>query len=444
MINSFFDPETIVEPLPDWISIIDLNYRSVIANDPETQDQSIFDRQLETLLKPEFWAPCNSCSIRDQCFIKYNVDTFSDPNSGLAVRERLKTLFEVVHLRRKLHITMRDMRSALSWMFFRDQTCDDVANIVSNQTDPKTLLSLLYHNAFAADGKPLEGHLDDRLVLLLRQIDPAETANALFDRELFFRNLSEQNLSTFEARSTLESTWLEEWKLDNGWEAAQDPTLLEQHQRRHAMLRRIAYFERRDDGWISMLPYQQLRTFQEITWNEQVSSSEEIIELKRAIVKGISIAEGARNSSLTDSNICLRTSQTEKVRAKSFRLFPAADFDIRLPTVPSSGYLEYVPDQIVFYHNPEDPEQKLPSAKTAELFITIDLLELLLQISEGYSPSPNDKSGVFVNLTIFKNALAHLPYKHVVLTRDDKQFYELSLETTNSIRLQRIQTGVDW
>jgi PP-loop superfamily ATP-utilizing enzyme len=29
---------------------------------------------------------------------------------------------------------------------------------------------------------------------------------------------------------------------------------------------------------------------------------------------------------------------------------------------------------------------------------------------------------------IFKNALAHLPYDHVLLTRDDKSFYEISQE----------------
>lgn len=438
VLNNFFDPDEATRPLPDWLTIIDLNNRSIVASDPDEEgNKSIFDRQLEALLKPEFWAPCQTCALKDRCFIKYNVDTLADPTSGPTVRERLRTLFEIVHLRRKLHITMRDMRSALSWMIFRDHSCDNVADLLDEQPAPAAHLKRLYYNAFAIDGSPLAGQHDDRLVRLLRQIDPAEVANPSDDRTLHFETLSNLRLMTFENRSTLAATWLKEWKLGIGWDAVQNQQTLAEHQQKHAIMRRRAYFERRDDGWLDMLPYEQLNTFREVTQTNN-ADEEKWQELKQTLVIGISNAEGARNPELARANICLRASQVDKVKVKSFRLFPAADFKLRLPDVSNQQYLEYTPDQIIFYHDPEDPNRRIPSARDAELIVSLDLLELLYQVTNGFVPSPDAISGVFVNLTIFKNALAHLPYKRVLLTRDDLQFYELELKDVGIVELQKL------
>ena len=47
----------------------------------------------------------------------------------MPVRERVRRLFEIVHLRRQSHVTMRDLRSALSWLLLRDHNCDDVGRL---------------------------------------------------------------------------------------------------------------------------------------------------------------------------------------------------------------------------------------------------------------------------------------------------------------------------
>lgn len=436
-LNATFDPDEEHQDLPDWLTVIDLNYRSVVARDPEFENLSIFERQLTEFLKPEFWTLCHQCALQQQCFIKHNVDTLADPVSGPAVRERLRTLFEIVHLRRKLHITMRDMRSALSWLLLRDQSCDDVAALLDSNPSPDEYLAHLYVNAFAADAPLLEGNLDDRLVRLLRQIDPAEVANPGKDRTLHFNSLEELNHLTFEGRSPLAALWLDEWKLKQGWEVMQDTEELLAHRRRHAMLRRIAYFERRDDGWQAMLPYQQLDFFRSVT---QVSGRKEEAwqKLQKTLVKGVSMAEGTRDPELASRHICLRASQFNKVKVKSFRLFPSTDFKLRLPTISTPQYLEYAPDQIIFYHDPQDSSQRVEAARAAELVVSLDLLELLSQISEGFIPSLDDISGVFVNLTIFKNALAHLPYHRALLTRDDTQFYELHFKDIATVQLRRL------
>ncbi|MEO8286995.1 MAG: protein kinase [Chloroflexota bacterium] len=446
----YFNPEEAhaTQELPDWLLIVDLNQRSVVARDPEAGDSSVFERQLMALLKPEFWSACEGCPLSSRCFIKYNVDSLSDSASGASVRERIRTMLEVVHLRRQLHITMRDMRSAISWMLFRDHTCEDVAALVGRAdesdnnildgdsaveiTDPAAWLDLLYYNAFARQQKSRahNGRTDDRLVRLLRQIDPAEVANPATDTQLNSQGLDGLSLLTFQTRAQMLTEGLSQWQLPTGWEASQRIESVQGHRDRHALLRRVAYFERRDDDWLDMLPYAHLADFRKYTQ----SIRPDFGSLKRMLAEGISLAEGARNNQLAQRYVCLRAGETSKVAIKSFRLFPVEDFKVY---VPENGgpFLEYTPDKIVFYHDPRDPSLQIRGAKRAELVVSLDVLELLFQVQKGFIPSLDDVRGFFVNLVIFRNALSHLPYRQVVLTRDDGQYYEIALRGGGVVEL---------
>jgi protein kinase-like protein len=102
------------EPLESAL-LVNLNLRAVTAGGPS----SLVERQLLQFLQPELWAPCEPCSISASCPLLHNVNTMRDVNSGPAVRERVRRLFEVVHRRRRAHVTMRDLRSALSWLRLR-------------------------------------------------------------------------------------------------------------------------------------------------------------------------------------------------------------------------------------------------------------------------------------------------------------------------------------
>jgi hypothetical protein len=122
----------------------------------------------------------------------------------------------------------------------------------------------------------------------------------------------------------------------------------------------------------------------------------------------------------------LRASTTAKASIKSFRLFPLEDFSLRTPKLGKlAAYVEYTPDRLLFQH----------SNKSVRLTISLDLFELLSQISDGLVPSPADIQGYFLNLTIFKNALAHLPYREVLLTENDLQFYRVWLDDNDILRI---------
>ena len=431
-IRAYFDPDQSSSP-PDWLLIVDLNQRSVVAPDSDAPARaSIFERQLQVFLKPELWQACGGCAFYDGCPIRHNAATLADPAAGPAVRERLRTLFEIVHLRRQMHITMRDLRSALAWLIAHDHSCADIARLHEQHTPPRAWLELLYINAFAANGHPPEGRGDDRLVRLLRQVDPAEVANPSVDRTLHFHGLDDLPMLAFEQRRNLARDWLDEWCLPTGWSAGSDPVTLADQRARHAVLRRVAFYEQRGDAWQQMLPYHQLELFRAAT----CGNDEARAKTTQLLVKGISLAEGARDPQQIEQYICIRSGKGGR-RIKSFRLFPAGDFMLRIPPPRGAAYVEYTADRVLFIHQPQAAADQVAGARPAELSISLDLLELLAQIQDGFTPSADAISGLFINLVIFKHALAHLPYRRLVLTRDDGQYYEVVQDgTTMTLRKQ--------
>lgn len=185
---------------PDGALLVNLNLRAVTAGGRE----SLVERQLQSLLSPTLWSPCLKCELRDRCPIKHNVDTLSDPFSGTAVRDRVRRLFELVHLRRRAHITMRDLRSALSWHLLRDRDCGDIATLLKRSDDDAgvELASLYYTEAFAHDtGRPRDT-VDDRLVRILRESDVGFVNDPRLDNALDRDPPRAVPWMTFETRST--------------------------------------------------------------------------------------------------------------------------------------------------------------------------------------------------------------------------------------------------
>jgi hypothetical protein len=326
---------------------------------------------------------------------------------------------------------MRDLRSALSWMLLRDQSCQEVAQQEEDLSSSEQHLEWFYFNAFQGRDQA-SGQAEDRLVRLLRQIDPAGVANPATDRILFYKGPQGLPMLAFDNRSSLVRDMLNAWPLPTTWQAAQQPDKLQEHHWRHAYLRRLAFFERRDVGWEQMLPYRHLDDFKQATQEQ----AQQPAALMNRVASGFSFVEGARNPELVEGFVCIRAGQNMKTRVRSFRLFPLADFTIQIPPFQANRYLEYTNHHFTFVHTPTDGGQVVAGTQRAALTVSLDLLELLEEINEGYIPSPDDISGIFINLLTFKNALAHLPYTRVLLTRDDKRYYELTQLDQARLRIQ--------
>ena len=126
IVDNYFDKEGHFQ-LPPGLMIINLNLRSVVADD--SIDGSLFKQQIRQLAKKELWKSCKDCDLAKDCFINYNVQSVNDTSSGNEVITRLEWLLRTVSLKRELHITMRDLRSLIAFILTRDFSCEDVKSL---------------------------------------------------------------------------------------------------------------------------------------------------------------------------------------------------------------------------------------------------------------------------------------------------------------------------
>ena len=404
----------------DSLLLVNLNLRAVAAG----REQSLVDRQLNAMLRPELWEACSGCSHQGKCPIKHNADTLRDTHSGSATRARIRKLFEVLHLRRRAHVTIRDLRSALSWLLFQDHSCDDIDRLLTSEeaAAPERIADLYYPEAFSTNGGRLTGTVEDRLVALLRQTDIGLVNEPQIDRRLDYDPLTAVPWMTYDDRSAYG------WEVVSGLRrnsprSTDEASLSDLIESRRSVLRRFrrwAYFERRDDGWEQMLPYGSWRLLSEVIYAENADQRKAAAAILRdRVLEAMSLSEGLRGTQRRQEFLALRVSRIKKPTVRSYRLFPTSAFRIQVANTDGIGdFLEYAADSVDLVSD--------DSIGSATLRISLDLLEMMELIRGGYRPNPSDLQGLFVNLLIFRNALLSLPFDRVMVSADDDSMFEVS------------------
>lgn len=401
--------------LPGQMIIINLNWRSIVARQNRS---SLLEDQLEALLDGEFWRSCHQCEFKGRCFIQQNVVIMGDSAGGSEIRNRLVEIFEGVHLQRELHMTMRDLRSALSWLIARDQSCEDVAAQLQNLNSLKSKLDYLeqfYWNI--TDTEQNQGG-KDRLVQKLQALDIGQVADPGIDRDLHFMPLSEFSWLALASReeSSKDFSLVLMNQVREALELLPPQEALPFQMRLHRLLVRKIYFESRQE-MKQRLPYLFLDSFKSILESKVAEKREQV---RDNLVYAISLSEGCRNPDLASSHICLAATSTKDPRYSTFRLFAKEDFEIEVPQLGKLGsYLEHMPDRFILKH-------KDPKYESVVLEVNLNLFEILNHISRGFTPSMNDLQGHFIELIIFKNALRNLPYHSVLVSEDQQDFYQIS------------------
>lgn len=422
------------KPGPDRALLVNLNLRAVTAGGAE----SLVEKQLNAMLKDEIWAPCEGCAHKVRCPIKHNVDTLRNPASGAQVRERVRRLFELVHLRRQAHVTMRDLRSALSYMILRDQSCKDIARLLAQKDHAETLVKLYYPEAFADHAAEIGlGALGaqalsrdperaeravDRLVRRLCEADVGLPNAPSLDRRLNHDPKSAVPWMTFEGRSEHARTTMS--ALARSAPGPADDLsledLLKARRRLIARWRRWAYFERRDEGWRAMVPYRSTHLLERLVVRRSEEDFERAkLELRDAVVEAISRAEGVTSDAICKRDLALKITRSKDSPVRSYRLFPKESFRVEVrPEPPFARYLEYAPDAV----------ELVAASGAARLRISLDLLEMLELIRNGYRPTTAELQGLFVNLLIFRNELLTTTFDRVLVTADDRELFEVRAE----------------
>jgi len=409
------------------ITVINLNLRSVVA-DQEEKNSSIFDRLLRRMTSKQFWEICERCDLKQSCYIYHNAQTFMDPVAGVRTIERLKTLYTITHLRGQLHVTLRDLRSALAYMLVGTKDCDDVHQLYREGTQIalQQILDGFYFNAWMGGSHPSR----DRLISLLREIDLGEGSNADLDRGFDFLGPTAREMARFSytGRSNYDDALLKKnfEQLSREYTERTRARNVEQHRNYVAMLRRRHYFECRDESWQFMLPYHYYETFYALI-TRAIDPALQVQQLLQAINRGEGLVD---NMKLTNV-LALRVRRVERGTIQSYRLFNGVFFTLaQHETRESTRFVEYLP-QSLYLRYESDTGQK------AELRVNLDIYEMLMRLNSGYRPSPEELQGFYLSLMIFKNVLASAPYQEVLLTETGHEFYKVSRGSDGTLLLQQ-------
>lgn len=410
------------------ISVINLNLRSVIA-DLEDRDDSIFDRLLRQLVQRQFWEACEQCDLRQRCYIQHNARTFMDQTAGPRTIERLKTLYTITHLRGQLHMTLRDLRSALAYMLVGARDCDEV-HALYQQGTPEALQAILngfYFNSWMSGGVKSQ----DRLLQRLSEIDIGEVSNPDLDRNLDFLEPMAREMARFSytERSHHDDELFSKLfaQLPREYSEKNRVQNFARHKNYLAMLRRRHYFERRDDQWRNMLPYQYFNDFFALV-KGKLPLNEQVETLLQAINRG----EGLVDPESLGRALALRVRQVERGTIQSYRLFAGSYFSLlQRETGASTRFIEYLPQALSLQYQTPDGHQ-------AELRINLDIYEMLMRLNHGYRPSPEELQGFYLSLMIFKNVLASAPYQEVLLTETGHEFYRVSRKPNGTLVMESV------
>jgi hypothetical protein len=412
------------------VVVVNLNLRAVVADPPgATSPDSIFDRLLRRLVNPNFWEACSSCDLRERCYVYHNAESFQDPVAGPKVAERLKAIYTATHLRGKLHITMRDLRSALAFTLTSGRDCDEVHNLYANSSDgaPAEVLNGYYFNSWRGGSGSA-----DRLLSLLQEIDIGEASNPDLDRTLDYLppNAREMTRFAFSSRSDYENDLLQRAFRELPRDSGGNPPLsrIERHQEYVAMLRRRHFFERRDDGWTEMLPYQSAIEFWKLVTGQLG------VECRlRDVLLALNRGEGLSDPGRLGDSLALRVRVVERGTIRSFRIFSGKNFGLQLPSSGNLDFLEHVPQAITLVY-------KSPAGQRSELAVNLDVYEMLMRLNQGYRPNLEEQQGYYLSLSVFKNVLASAPYQEVLVTRTGYDFLKIRRDMSGRLRLEELRT----
>ena len=408
------------EPEAD-IAIVNLNLRSVVAETEGTP--SILERLVKRLAEPQFWQPCKSCDLRDKCYVHHNAHTFANPTTGAQVIERLKLLYRLATLRAKLHITLRDLRSALAFMLAGTHDCDEI-HALYDRGARKEIARGFYFNSWAGIG----GDKRDRLLRLLRDVDVGQTCDPKLDRSFDFHPPDPAPaLMDFDPRGHYDRELLlasfNEMQGDFASRNNRDRFL--RHREYVETLRRRHYFEARDDSWENLIPYGAASAMLKL-----LATRPDPREAATAMIRAINRGEGLLDNRRLRGKLALQVRHVESATVRSYRVFPAENFYL-LPHDPAaqSPYLEHAPGALVLrYADGTDLK--------AELIITLDVFEMLARLNEGYRPTVDEEQGYKLSLAVFKNIVLSAPYQEVLLTPTGHDFYSVSRQRDGSLTMR--------
>ncbi len=405
------------------VAVVNLNLRSVVAS-RAAPDDSILERQTRLLTHATFWQACRGCDIQDKCYALHNARSFQDRTAGPQVLERLKTLYTLTHLRGRLHITLRDLRSALAFTLTSARDCAQIHRLYADGRRDE-IAAGLYFNAWMG----AESGTVDRLLCLLKDMDMGAAGDPRLDRQLdFVSPAQDRSRFGFADRGAYDHEVLSALYEDLPRDFSGRPTQQRSatHRRYVAMARRRTFFERRDPGWRGMLPYRSADRLLKMILGE-TQTDPALPELLQAINRG----EGLPDPRRVPDALALQVRQVERGTVRSYRLYAADRFRLAVnDAARHARFVEHLPDSLLLRFDGH--------GNAAELVINLDVFEMLDRLNHGYRPSLEEEQGYYVSLAVFKNVLGSAPYQEVLLSTTGHDFYRIERHTDGRLQMTHL------
>lgn len=413
--------------VPDGdVMVVNLNQRSLVAKpDEDSAAPPIFDRVLGQLTQERYWAACDSCTLAQTCYAPHNARTFAHPSAGPKITARLRNLYRLVHLRGQLHITLRDLRSALAFMLTSGRDCAQIHELYDNG-DKQDILSSFYFNSWL--GTPGTA---DRLLRLLRELDVSSVPVPALDGKLAaIGPTGDQSVMTIDQRGGYDLDLLRD---AFGGVQQRDPSRKESREAAALYLasaRRRFYFEGIDDDQARAgLPFKSAERFM-----AAIASPKRLREWLPDLVRAINRGEGLPDVAAADGGLALATRDVPGGTIRSYRVFPQSALALSIADSPGGRYVEGEPDAL-------ELSADGGNGQLSTLRIRLDLFELLDRQEHGYLPGAAELQGRYLDLLIFKNELSATPYQEVILTTDGRDAHRIRREPGGRLVMTALAEG---
>ncbi|WP_121841912.1 protein kinase [Streptomyces sp. S5] len=419
------------------IAVVNLNARDVVA-DPEGTGDSILHRMVQAMTDPRHWSGCASCDLASRCYARHNAQTFAHPTAGPVITERLAALYRMTHLRGRLHITLRDLRSALAYMLTSGRDCAQIHALYQRPDSVQERLDSFYFTSWA--GLHTEGEQEqDRLLAQLRELDVATVSAPQLDRKLDYVGPDGgHSLISVDQRGSHDAELLGDRFAALPRTPSADPAEAAAHRAYLAAARRRFFFESLDgERWKTLLSYRAGGRFLDLLAGGEPGQA----ELDR-IIEAVNRGEGLPGA-LYDGEqaLALQVRSVPGGTIRSHRLFPATRFTIEVGRPPASDYVETSPREIVVRYRGRTPDGS--AEHRAELLVRLDLYELLDRLHSGYQPGVEDRQGQNLALAVFKNALSATSYQEVLLTAPGSVPHRITRLPDGALRLGPVRAAND-
>jgi len=425
------------------IVIVNLKERTLVdlEFDITSSEGSLFDKLLNIFTAEEHWQICYTCSSQPYCPIFANAMSLGFGEMSKQARSRLKLLFAISHLRRNRHNTMRDIRSALSFIITGNLNCKSIHEKSFEEQPFFDIADHFYYNLiFTANDEALKE---------FTELDPSKVSIPQLDRQLailysyqFAFKMITRRLGGGDG-SVLDNTLKElttkptklafECDLVSQDKIQQTNTLFPQSNVKKEIdtnegnpekwmtnFRRRLFFEGKEDMFeeklkgvreaVKLLPYRHLELF-----IQHLNKKGYIEKLRESLCRGIAQMEGIRNSDISTKHLLIRVTQNAKEGLTICKKLPIEDFKVFTPRNQYS-FMETITDKITFKHEPSD----------IQFIITLDLFEILIRMSEGQLPFSKEQKAVLDELADFKSRLHRYQSQDLLLLESNGQVHHIT------------------